>query len=271
MKLFVISFVTLLAVAPLAGAAENRCTLSPSLLAVYDRSNATLEELGETRRTVSAFLGCDPLHVDSASRRVFFAIVAREFGADVQSQLASWNAKYPDSEALWDGLTIHQTELRNYMDRLFDPARDAAFKDVVLRYGKAKTIARLGRDAKADVTKSLGTPVTSYGLAHRYNAQTEALGALGYWIDAADTTFTAEEKRQFAQILTGLLEVTGKIHGRHQRDMLMTTLASLAHSDDPRALAAVERWSNKLEKDDPIAKATQKTIDAMKARGGKQK
>jgi hypothetical protein len=260
------SFLILIAAA-LPAFAANPCTLDRSVLAAYDRPNATLEEMAASRRAVSAFMGCDPADIDPASRKVFFAVVQREFRHDPKPHLDAWKTTHPGSDALWDGINTYQAELRDYLGRAFEPARDKEFMNVVIQYGKAKTIANLGPAAKAAVTRSLGTPRSFYGIANLHNSQVEALEALGYWIDPANPSFTPVEKYELAQILTGLLDVSENVAGPHHERVVGTALRSLAHSDDAHALTRVEAWAGKRkDKDDPLSRTAARTIAEMKRR-----
>lgn len=250
---------------PTFAAPSNPCSLDRTVLRAYERPNATLDEMAEARRAVSAFMGCDPGDIDESSRKVFFSVVEREFRTDHSSHLATWKQRHTDSDALTDAIALHQHELREYMDRLFDPARDREFRHVVLNYGKAKTIAALGPDAKNDVVKSLRVANHFYGLSQRYNSQIDALAALGYWIDPENASFTPAEKYELTEILTGLLLVSENVQDGNHRRIVQAALSSLAKSDDTHALAAVERWAAKQAgRNDSLSKAAEKTLAQMR-------
>ena len=155
----------------------NPCSLDPSILTVYETATPSLEAAAATRRAVADFMACDPATLDEPSRRVFFAVVEREFSTDPAPQLEAFQKQYPGSEALWEGINMQQHELREYLDRLFDPVRDREFKDVVLRFGKGHTIALLGPEAKKDVKRILAEPNRFYGISRTYNSWFEAAEA----------------------------------------------------------------------------------------------
>jgi len=183
---------------------ETSCSLDRSVLAPYNKTSATEEEWSASRRAISKFMGCAPSAIDSASRRVFFEVVGREFTTDHKPALDKWRAKRPGSEALFEGITVFQHELRAYMERLADPKRDAESKGTILRYGTAKTIASFGPAVKNDVLQMLGKPNAVYGVSNQYNSQLDALATLGEWVDPSSGAFSAEEKARFAEILAGL-------------------------------------------------------------------
>lgn len=247
MRKSIVAITLMLAAVPLfaANPHETSCSLDRSVLAPYNKPSATEEEWGASRRAISKFMGCAPSTIDNASRRVFFEVVGREFATDHKPALDKWRARRPGSEALFEGITVFQHELRSYMERLADPRLDAESKDTVLRYGTAKTIAAFGPAVKGDVLKMLGKPNAAYGVSRQYNSQVDALATLGEWVDSSNGAFNAQDKGQFAEILAGLLPLSDSIRpGQHTR-LVETTLKALGRSDDARAEKAIRHWMEK--------------------------
>ncbi len=182
------------------------CTLDREVLLPYELgAAATEEQWRDSRRAIMDFTECDASAIDAASRRLFFEVVRAEFEADHKPALERWVAKRPESEALFEAIRIFEYRLREVMDRIVTPD-DGAFAETILAYGSAKAIAALGPAVQRDVIRQLGKPGHAYGVAKQYDAQREAVGALGYWIDPADDSFSAAEKATFVAILTSLLE-----------------------------------------------------------------
>jgi hypothetical protein len=203
------------------------CTLDRAVLVPYDHpSSATEEEWRDSRRAVFDFTDCDPDAIDAASRRVFFDVVRAEFETDHTAELNRWEEKRPGSEALFEGILIFQHRLRELMDRIVVPA-DAELAGTILAYGDAKAIAGLGPSVRSDVLRQLGKPARTYGISKQYDAQLEALGALGYWIDPANGSFPAAEKQAFVTILTSLLETSDMVRSAQHARVLDAGVGSL--------------------------------------------
>lgn len=242
------------------------CVLEATLLQKYQHSDVP-SQLRDARRALDAFIGCDPANIDDISRKTFFAAVEGEFTTDHTLELEAWSKTYPESEALWEAINIQQRELRDYMDRLFDPARDQEFGSVVLRFGKGRTIARMGPSVKEKVKKIVTVGDGFYGLVGQYNPQLDGLEALGYWIDPANGSFTSREKDEFTQMLTALLDASDVIRGRHHRALVRTALESLAKSDDTKALSHVEKWLAKhSDKADELSALATKAVTQISKR-----
>lgn len=195
---------TLLLATPASAAKPSPCTLDSSVLAPYRDANATDQQFAASRRTLFAFTSCDPAVVDAQSRRVFYEAVDREFNTDHTAYIRRWAAAHADGnpEGAWEAVNLLQSEMRNYLHRIFDSARDGKeFTHIVLRYGKAETIAALGPDAQRDVLAILAGPDRFYGVSKKLNPKIAARGALAYWIDPANPSFTPVEKAEFARIL----------------------------------------------------------------------
>lgn len=220
------------------------CALDESVMEGYGAS-ATLEQSRLSRLALYNFIGCDPLRIDGESRKIFFRAIKAEFEFDHTAEFRAWRKNHPGSDALWEGINSQQNEMRDYLDRIFDPHRDREFQPIVLRYGKASTIARLGPEAKEGVRQTIAVGSHFYGLSGEYNSQVDALEALGEWIDPANGAFGRREKAEFAQLLSGLLDVSDVIRGDHHRRLLRTVLEGLGRSDDQQALASVEKWASR--------------------------
>lgn len=195
----------LLFVTPAFAAKTSPCTLDPSVLAPYRDANATDPQWAASRLALFRFMSCHPADVDAQSRRIFYEVVDRELNTDHTAYLRRWAAAHADGnpEGAWEAVSILQGELRDYLHRIFDPALDGKeFRHIVLRYGKAQTLAALGPDAQREVLDILSAPDRFYGVSKRLNPKIDALGALAYWIDPANPSFTPVEKAEFARILS---------------------------------------------------------------------
>ena len=240
-RLMIVAIMLFLAVPLMAAAPASPCRLDHSVLQAYDGGpNTTEEQWRDSRRAVSEFIGCPPSSVDAASRRVFFEVVKREFATEHTADLAQWSKKRPGSDALYEGISLFQSELKGYMDRLVD-RNDVEFKSTILRYGNAAAIAKLGPAVKHDVVAMLGAP-SIHGLRHQYNAQEAALGALGLWIDPSNTDFSPAEKANFTGIVTGVLPVLTNTADKHQYRLAEGALKALSHAEGAEAEASVRRW-----------------------------
>lgn len=240
------------------------CTLDRKVLLPYERgASATEEEWRDSRRAVMDFTYCEPEAIDRASRRVFFEVVRAEFETDHRPALDRWVARRPESEALFDGIRIFDHRLKELMDRIVTPA-DAEFAGTILSYGNARAIASLGPSVERDVIRQLGKPGRSYGLSRQYDAQLEALGTLGYWIDPANHSFSAVRKEMFTGILTSLLQTSDVVHSSAHARVLDAALRALAHSDDPAAGTAVRQWMEKqTDHAQPLYSAAGRAAEAI--------
>jgi hypothetical protein len=259
---------SLLFITPAFAAKTSPCTLDSSVLAPWRNANATDEQWAASRRALFDFMSCDPAGVDAQSRRNFYEVVDREFNTDHTARIQRWAAAHASAnpDGAWEAVNNLQYALRNYLHRIFDPARDGKeFKHIVLHYGKAQTLAALGPKAQREVLDILGAPDRFYGVSKSLNPKVDALGALAYWIDPANPSFTPAEKYDFAQILTGLLELSESVHNGHHRRLVETALTSLAKSDDSHALAAVEKWAGKrADRTDRLSEIASKTVAEMR-------
>ena len=253
------------------GAGSSPCRLSDSVLGPYRDANATDAAMAASRRALFELMGCEPAAIDARSRKIFFEAMDLEFNADHSASIERWAKAHAaaNPEGMFEAVSGLQHEMRAYLDRLYEPALDAQFEHVVLRYGQAKTIARLGPASKADVIEVLSTSHRRYGVGKRHNPQVDALAALGHWIDPANASFTPVEKYELAQILTALLEVSENVEpGNHLR-LIEATLSSLAKSDDSHAIAAVEKWlARRKDPNDSLSRRAAKTLQEMKGRKG---
>jgi hypothetical protein len=267
MKRTLIYFAFTLMLAPLTFAASP-CTLDRAVLAPYENAEASEEQWALSRRTVANFMSCAPETVDATSRRVFFDVVDREYRADHGQQLEQWQARRPGSQALFEGINVYQQELRDYMQRLVTFHGGDEFRQTIITFGNARTIASLGRPVKNDVLKMLGTPNLRYGLSGRHNPQREALAAVGFWIDPAERGFSATEKDEMTMMLTGLLTVSENVAPGDHRRLVETAIDALGRSDDPQAEKDIRKW---MEKQDPKGSLYRKAAKAADAIHGRKK
>jgi hypothetical protein len=246
-----------------AASAASPCTLDASVLTPYNLgAAATLEQWRASRAAVSRFIGCET--VDASSRKVFYAVVEREFQTDHSTVLAQWAASRPGSEALLEGLTIYQSELRDFIERTFDSKRDAEFAPVVLKYGTGRTIASLGPTARDNVLRMLGAPHHPYGVSAQYNGQIEAMTAIGYWIEPGNTQFARAEKARLTAVATGLLAVSRQVRRGHHYRLVEMTLKTLAKSDDPQAEQAVRGWMASADPSSALYKVAARAADEIR-------
>jgi hypothetical protein len=153
----------------------------------------------------------------------------------------------PDrSEAAWESARQLEYDLREYMDR-FVTEKDMEFKSVILKTANAHAISRLGPDAQYDVLRiaHVADPLR-IGAGH-HSAYTQAIIALGLWIDPAETRFTADEKREMTAVL---LEKSDAYRARLDYDQIANaeaTLKALGHAAAPEVLPALQKWTDSAD------------------------
>lgn len=279
MKIYVSVLLMLLGTATLArGQQADRCRLDESVVRTYAASNASDRARGAARRAISDFIGCDPSSVDGHSRAVFYRVVELQFQQDHADAILRWrkDPSRSNPEGLYDALATHEAELRDYLDRLFDASRDAEFAPVVLRFGKARAIASLGRHGRNDVLNLLSVPNRPYGVGGNYNAQVEAIGAIGFWINPSNAAFARQEKTAFVKVLTDLLDMDAEARrthpshsaasersAGHASTLIETALEALGRSDDEGAARSVQVWMDMRDPNDPLRAVAAKALASI--------
>lgn len=264
-KTMVVAAFLLLCVAPLF--AQDRCALSPNLLRPYSDPGATANDFSAVRRALWPFMErCPQGPTDHASRKVLFDLYAAEFGQGIdltrEFDLAD---DRPHSAAREEGIQYSRHEMRVYLDAIVTPA-DLEFKKTVLSYGGPVAISKLGPVAKDDVVRNATTPT---GVVYAYmpaTAQQEALGALGYWIDPSNASFSPADKKHFTNILLAYLDhLPPNPASVTDKGLLLEVIHALAKSDSQAAEEGLRALVAKHPEAELLKSAT-KAADAVHGR-----
>jgi hypothetical protein len=180
--------------------AGTNCTLPRSVLTLFTNNNLTWRErrLARGEAMEHLFSACPQGPSDHASRVLFFEAADLAYS---RGERVGQGTSDPDrSEAAWESASQFEYDLREYMDR-FVTGKDLEFKSVILKTANARAIGRLGPDAKYDVLRMVHVADPLRVGAGHHSAYTQAILALGLWIDPAETRFTADEKREMTELL----------------------------------------------------------------------
>ena len=253
-------------------AAPPPCHLDRGVaLAPYAHAEiATMEEWRDSRLAIEKFMDCPPASIDAQSRKTFFDAVASEFTANHGAEIARWRKTYPGKrDSLAAAIGIFQTDMRRFMERIVD-RKDAASKDVILRYGDARAVAALGPAVKHDVLAALGNPSAFYGIDHRYHPQLDAIEVLGYWIDPANSEFPPAEKDELTRVLLSLLPHIQSGVNAYEDRSFQSALKALGHSDSIDVETALASWLDRQnDRGGFLYHEATRSLNAVRARRGK--
>lgn len=242
-------------------AAGVPCTLaadSPLFAAVRDPEQSTEEEWRAASRSLYRLMReCPKGPADAESRGRFFDYVRQEFSLDYKALGELWRLRGQAlTEGGWESIDYHRRDLLAYVDAIVDPARDARFAPVVLRYGNGPAIAALGHAVKNDVIELARTrPI-------------EAATALGRWIRDDERAFGAAEKAELTTLLITLLPdptavSPGAVHLRAR-----AALEALSAARDPRVAATLRAWATAHEKhlgyENTLARLARKSAESIR-------
>src|SRR5437763_12419877 len=250
LKMNTIRVLLVAALATTVGASADPCKLRDELLNPYrSPATATREQWRLTKDAVSALesKSCDGPR-DEASRAVLFQIVEKEMTLNYGRILQDWEKQdgRPVSEGAVEGLSIFQTELLAYVDRITSP-RDLPFRNTILRYGNGLAISKLGRPVVDAVVEQASHPPAALDGTIRHNAQEEAFRAIGYWLAPENNVIDAAEKQRLGRFLAGALPPDGVTGSGLQYRFTETLLRAIGNSDDGDVEAALGAWRQKHE------------------------
>lgn len=232
-----------------AHAKPSDCAVSPAVLDVYSHPlTATKEEWRARLAGFEAMISgtCVDGPADAASRAVVFRFLEKEMTLDYAGVFKAWRAEdgRPLSEGAAEGFVLLQRDLLAYIDRIVVPS-DVRHRDIILTYAGGRAISRLGAAVKDDVLRNAANPPARlHGLVGQ-NTQTEAMRAIGYWLDPASTVLTPAERAGHAKILVTALPKDGLLRDfdSHRR-FVATALEALGRSDSAEAEEAIRAWRN---------------------------
>ena len=213
------------------------CTLDRSVLRAVNTDHAE-PAWNRAGRAVSRLIMCQNGPADYASRAVFFQYAEQELAHD-DAMIRSLARRGPDwAEAAWENEHYFHVEIRQYLDRIVVP-EDTPFAPMVLQLANARAISRLGHAVKDDVLRSAQTEQSPIGVDHHL-PQREAIGAIGLWIDPANTEFSAAEKSEMNALLIHQLSQFGPSSGSVIPGAIVD---ALSHSDQAEAARALHEFA----------------------------
>lgn len=220
------------------------CAISESVLLPYTHGNAATKlqwrQSGDAVERL--FVGCPAGPAGGASRANFFKLVDLVF----KTGESAGRESDPDrSEAAWESANQYEYDLRQYMDRIVNE-KDVEFKSVILKTANALAISRLGPDAKYDVLRMVHVADPARIGAGHHSAYTQAILALGRWIDPADQRFTADEKREMTDVLMTKAsehpEAASAVN--IELESAGAVLTALGHATTPDAISVLQKWAH---------------------------
>ena len=133
-----------------------------------------------------------------------------------------------------------QHDLRAYLDKIVDPARDGAETGMILKHGNGLAISRFGPTVKSRVIELTRT---SQQYTPLHDPAIEAFRALGYWLLPNEKRFTTEEKEGFTKLLLQSLPPADKVAGGRETLMTGVILQALGNSSRPDVAKALLTWA----------------------------
>lgn len=222
---------------------------------------------------------CPTGEFDTDSRRRFFQYVREEL------RYQTWMRDNPTgtreiSEGLSEAYRYYLDDLRSYLNRIVDPEKDLVHSKLILEFGEAETVAKLGRTVEDEVVGLLrGGPVASRPAGE---AAIKAASALGFWIDAGSRVFSDQEKERLISFLADNLPTAEELeHLRSpffslRNNLAYAILASLGRSNSGAAKQAIQGWLERSERfivtvgrvasDDQRIKAARNAVAAIEER-----
>jgi hypothetical protein len=192
--------------------------------------------------------------------------VTRESTTDFSAQMKR-AAGDDEANARWEAIMTFQNDLSTYLDSIVGRS-DIAYKSTILRFGSGRAIAALGPAAKADVIAAATSAGKLSGFEHHHNPQQAAFDAIGEWIDPSNHDFDAHDKAQLNALLVRAIDAADGVVQPGMHQAVMVALARAAgHSDDPRAAAALRRFTARLQhKGGEVFESANHSADQVDAR-----
>lgn len=211
-------------------AQANDCFVTAAVLTPYAHSrSATRAEWRHSREAVeSLMMRCSSGPDNAHGRAIFYQFVEHEFTYTY----------VPRFEGESESVSQFQHELQQYMGKIVTPD-DLSFKPMILRFGNAKSIAALGPAVRRDVMTLAREETQAVGYS-RSSPQQHAIGAIGYWLDPAESRFTSAEKEEMTQLLLDKIRDTpGRAVVGDPYATAYRAIEALSHADSPEVAAAL--------------------------------
>jgi hypothetical protein len=255
--------------APLLVAADaERCAISPDVLRPYAAPAATHADFAASRR---AFYGrqstaCAATAWSAAEKDVLYEWLAKEMSLDWQSTFTDWQRRGAKVDERSSEAVAHfQRDLLETIDAVTTPA-EIAHREAILRYAGGAAIAKLGPAVHDDVLASAQRPALLAGLGRKHDPREEAVRAIGYWLDPANEAFRADQKRQMARVLTGLLSADGSVKSGEYK-ATVTILWALGRSDSADVERELSAWRHlNASHGGHLAAEAEQAIEAVRQR-----
>jgi len=194
---------------------------------------------------------CPTGEFDTESRRRFYEYLREEM------RYRTWMRDNPmgtreTSEGPREAYRYYLHDVRSYLNRIVDPEKDLVHSKLILEFGAAETVAKLGRTVENDVAGLLREGQVASRPAGE--AAIKAAYALGFWIDPGSRVFSDQEKERLISLLAENLPTLGELeHLRSpffslRNNLAYAILASLGRSNSGAAKQAIQEWLEESEK-----------------------
>jgi hypothetical protein len=263
-----------------AAPTRRPCTVTTAMFDIYQApTTASSQESTAARRAATDLMSSacfDRGPEDPAQRAIVFRLLEQEMLLDYDQLFAAREKRTGTArtESAFEGALFFQQDFLQFIDRIVTPA-DAPHRAIILTYASGLAIAKLGRAVKGDVFHQAGTPPKAfYGLVQQ-SPQTEALRALGYWLDPDSPVLTPAERTEYARVIATALPSDGFLREDFHIRFVMAALEALGRSDSAEAEDALRTWHNLYQANygsgDSIEILAQESADRIRARRTRRK
>jgi hypothetical protein len=233
-----------LLVAASAHAVSAECRVDTATLIAPPQDAASAKQFRpswqEFKRIASS---CSKGPSDPRERQALFRFVDDLLSLDYDRLCEVWLRDTPEKDRSGDGCFPEekQKDIAAYLDKIVDPNRDQGEVDVILRHASASGIAKLGPAARDQVIAAATAESDRIGRRH---PQSDAIRALGQWIDKGNRRFTDKEKRDLTNVLLSLLPPVEKVGEWPGFPMTVEAcIEALGHAQDPLVSQRLQSWS----------------------------
>lgn len=174
---------------------------------------------------------------DPKSRERPFAYIDGKLSLDYDRLCDIWTNGNRGSDGCVNEEELH--DLRAYLDKIVDPARDGAETAMILKHGNGLAISIFGPTVKSRVIEMAST---SPPYAPLRDSGIEALRALGCWLLPNESRFSTEETAQFTTLLLHSLPPADNVAGGRETMMTRAILQSLGNSSRPDVAQTLRMW-----------------------------
>jgi hypothetical protein len=243
-RLRCLSLTLVFALTAIAGPPHQDCIInadSALLAPLRHPYTATHVEWTAAARTFAAIArACPSGPADPKSRERLFAYIDSKLSLDYDRLCAIWTKGNYGSG---DGCVNEEehSDLRAYLDKIVDPARDSAETAMILKHGNGLAISKFGPTVKSRVIEMASAPQPTEPF---HDPQIEAFRALGFWLLPSESKFTADEKAELTTLLLNALPPADKVAGGRETAMTRAILQSLGNSTNPAVARTLRTWAN---------------------------